>query len=428
MSVGAKVYMICVDAFPEIPELVKIMGLSGLQRSELVCSGAFTCATLTSMISGCIGTEIIDGGIGYETLYKPTFYKWRDENCIIERLVDKGHDVLIHNHVPWFSKVIGGKQLTAEEQTKHYREHTVEHDDVMVLPFGVIKMDATTKITYSCTNPELTLNTFLKWNFPDEKNQFYANEKDYIRYIQKKEFNGLFITDLCHWHEYVYYRSGQIKSGQDITKEDAINDTLNWLSSWDFNEPNATFFIFADHSHRVNSYLDPQSYVTWVYHKDNRLGLKLNPVISSNDFYRLVESVFGLKMMDRSKWIRDPFVSYDPLRIYAIEDARSDSLKKDRANAFGRCCIINDMFISVIRLTDSTKNPAGIYLMICELRNKHTFTAYVFDDINESRRDCFSVISDGPLSERRLVKNKHIFELTDDIMMKAKELCALIDK
>jgi hypothetical protein len=426
MSAGAKVYLICIDAFPEIPELVQVMGLRGLRRSELVCSGAFTCATLTSMISGCIGTEIVDGGIGYETLYKPSFYKWREGNCIIERLTEIGYDVVIHNHVPWFSKVIGGRQLTAEEQTKHYREHTVDHDDVTVLPFSVIKTDTATKITYSCTNPELTLNTFLKWNFPDEKKQFYENEREYINYIQKKEFNGLFLTDLCHWHEYVYYRQGQIKSDQEITKEDAISDTLNWLSSWDFNEPNSIFFIFADHSHRVNSYLDPQSHVTWVYHKDNMSGEELNPIISSNDFYRLVEGVFGLKRLERSKWLNNPLGAYDPLRVYAVEDSRSDSAKKDSANAFGRCCILKDMFISVVKLTDSTKNPSGLYLMISELRNKYTFTAYIFDDLNDDYRDSFSVICDGPLSERRINKNKHIYELNDEMILKARELYALI--
>lgn len=424
MSIKGKIYLLCIDAFPEITQLKDIMIQYGLKRSELVCSGAFTLATFTSMISGSLGTEVINGGIGYETLYKPSFYTWRKQNCIIERLVDNNYDVFIHNHVPWFSKVVGGKQLTDDEQKKHYREHTMDklNDDIKILPFGVIKKDKSTNVTYSSTNPELTLNTFLKWNFPNDKNKFYENESNFIKYIQNIPFDGLFISDLCHWHEYVYYRSGQIKSDQEIRKEDALNDTINWLKNWDFNEPNSIFFIFADHSHRVNPYLDPQSHITWVYFKDNMQNKELNPLVSSTDFYKIVEQKFGLLSLNRSIWSKDPFSTYDPSRIYAIEDSRSNSQKKDCANAFGRCCLFNDVFISLIKLTDATRYPAGIYLIICNLYNKYTFTAYVFDNLDNNYVDSFSVICNGPLDEYASLKNNHIFKLNDDIISKAKEL------
>ena len=424
---SVKIYLVCLDAFPDVDELGKVMGCRGLKRSDMVCSGAFTCSTLTSMISGCLGSEIVDGGIGYETLYRPEFYKWRDGRCIVERLVGCGCDVLIHNHVPWFSKVIGGKQLTELEQKKHYREHTTDHEDVDVLPFGVVKTDPVTRVTYSCTNPELTLNTFLKWNFPDEKSMFYANEKEYIKYIQNRRFNGLFLTDLCHWHEHVYYRSGQIKSDHLITKEDALGDTIQWLTNWDFNEPNSIFFVFADHSHRVNAYLDPQSYVTWVYYRDNHLGSELNPIVSSNDFYELVERRFGLAPLNRSIWTRDPIENYDAERVYAVEDGRSSSKVKTRCNAYCRCCTFRDMFISVTKLTDSTTHPAGIYLMITTLSNRYTFTAYVFDSLEDDYKNHFSVRCNGPLDGVNIVKDI-VYELDDGIMTKAKELYAMISK
>jgi len=419
----AKIYLICLDAFPEVPELINLMVEKKLYRSELICAGAFTCATMTSMISGCIGTEIIPGGIGYNALYKPDFFAWRKNHCIVDRLQDNGFDMLIHNHVPWFSNVIAGKQLTDLEKNSHYRDHTVSLDNLTVYPFGVIKSDA--KLTLSSTNPDLTLNTFLKWNFPNQKDQFYSNESSYIKHIQSTPFNGLFLTDLCHFHEAVYYPSGQIKSGTEITKEDALQDSVNWLKNWNFDEPNSIFYIFADHSHRVNAYLDPPSYLTWVYFKDNISNSKLNPIISSNDAYLLIEKTFKLDPRPKSVWASDPVGENRESRIYAVEDGRAKSIIKTVANAFCRCCLFKHLFLSVVKLTDSTTYPSGIYVIITTLANKHTYTTYRFDDLELPYVHAFSVKCINSLDEPHIV-NDLIHKLDSDIMIKAKELYALI--
>ena len=434
-----KIYAICLDAYPETPELIKVMNEKKLQRSELICAGAFTCSTITSMISGCIGTEIIDGGIGYNTMYHPQFLKWRASNCLVERLATENLGVWVHNQIPWFSRVVGGKFIAEDDQKSSYREHTVDNKGIQILgntaPFGVMKQESNTNLVYTSTNPDITLNTFLKWNFPEEKNKFYSNEKQFIKYIQHQKYNGVILTDLGHWHEYVYYKDGQIKSGTPITKQDALGDMLKWLDNWDFNEPNSIFFIFADHSHRVNSYLDPQSYVTWAYYKDNtNSSSKINPIISSNDFYYLVENKFNLKSRPiiKPKWLSNPIGSYNPNRIYAIEDGRAGSSIKDKAHAFGRCTVLNDnTFLSVTKLTDSTTFPAKIYVIISSLTNKYNFTAYLYDNLDSATNnyvDYFSIKCDGPLGDRITVKDKPLFNLTPEIISKAKDLYKLILK
>ena len=422
---STKIYVICLDAFPETPELINLMREKKLCRSELVCGGAFTCATMTSMISGTIGTEIIPGGIGYNTLYSPNFFAWRKNHCIIDRLRDEGLSTIIHNHVPWFSNILAGVQLTDAEKNSHYRDHIISDDGVTVYPFGVIKTNYTTKLVLSSTNPDLTLNTFVKWNFPEEKNKFFANETNYIKHIQSTPFNGLFLTDLCLWHEFVYYPSGHIKSDRQISKEDALVNSIDWVKNWNFDEPNSIFYIFADHSHRVNSYLDPPSYLTWVYFKDNVTNSKLNPIISSNDFYQLVELTFKLDHRPPSTWASNPVNFFNKNRIYAVEDGRAGSVVKTIANAFGRCCLFKQYFLSVVKLTDSTTYPAGIYLMITTLENKHTYTIYRFDDLNLPHVHTNSIKCKNSLDER-INTIDIIYKLDTEILAKAKELYKLI--
>lgn len=423
-----KVYLLCLDAYPETQELTQMMTSKHLTRSQLICAGAFTCATLTSMISGHIGTEIVEGGIGYNTLYKSDFYKWRRDECIVERLIQSNHTVKIHNHVPWFSKVIGGNELSKEEQSQHYRDHLVSAaNDVEVHPFGVVRRGS---IEYSSTNPDLSLNTFIKWNFPLLRQQFYANERDYIQYVQASKFSGLFITDLCHWHEHVYYQAGQIKSDEGITRQDALDNSIQWLENWNFDEPNSIFFIFADHSHRVEAYLDPPSYMTWVYYKDNRRdGPKtLNPVVASTDFYPLLEECFQLPSHPRI-WASNPF-NYNPSRrIYAVEDGRSNSLIKDKANAFGRCCIVGTHVVAVVRLNDCVNYTAGIYLTITTLTNRNTFSVYLFPPATimceQNVISGYSIECNDGLS-LRLKKSPPIDLLTNDILRVAQELLLLL--
>ena len=419
----AKVYLICLDAFPETPELISFMSERKLSRSELVCSGAFTCATMTSIISGKLGTEVLPGGIGYNTLYNPEFFSWRKDQSIVDRLVDMGQEVRVHNHVPWFSGVIGGKSLSKEDQNKHYRDHSASDEEKNLLvskskqiPFGVLKKE---RLIYSSTNPDLTLNTFLKWNFPDEKQKFYSNEKEYLHWLQQENFNGLFLTDLCHWHEAIYYSQGQIKNENKITREDALKDTLSWLSNWNFEEENSLFLIFADHSHQVKAHLDPQSYLTWMYYRDNVDPQQtLHPILSSNDLYPLIEQKLGLPSLSTSSWTRLPIGNYNPNRIYAIEDGRSNSVVKTEANAFARTIFQDTKIISMVELQDSVNYPAGIYLFLSSLENKYTYTVYTsFADVQEG----YTITSKGPLSEVKKSSDL-IYILSPQILKQAQVL------
>jgi hypothetical protein len=364
------------------------------------------------MISGTIGSEIIPDGIGYNTTYMSKFLEWRKSgSCLTDKLKDT-IKINIHNHVPWMSHNIMGEKLSEEEKTKHYRDHNVSDDDITKLDYAVMKTSG--NIIYSSTHPDLTLNTFTEWNKPQRKQQFYENERLYIKHIQADPTPMLFWNDLCHWHEAVYYPRGHDNDPLLLTsKDDALNDSVLWLKNWDFNEPNSIFFIYADHSHRVASHLDPAAYWTWVYFKDTREILTLDKMIQSSDFYHLAHKVFDLDLVDRSKWSKDPTVCEEK-RIFACEDARASEPNKTIATTFLRAVAFNSYWISVVK-----KIPNDLYLIITTFVNKYTYTLYQFTDENfDTVIDSYSIKCDGPLDSQ--LKVKPIVDLTTEILNEAK--------
>lgn len=411
-----KLYTICLDAFPETNHLSTYLTSQGLKKSNLVCSGAFTCATMTSMISGTLGSEIIPGGIGYSTNYLPHFFTWRETgNCLIDVLREKIL-INIHNHIAWMSHNIIGKKLSEDNTKKHYRDHNVVDHGITTLENCVVSKKED-NIIYSSTHPDLSLSTFIEWNNLERKKIFYENEKKYIKLIQSIQDDLLFWNDLSQWHESVYYFKDEANAMEKM-KNDSLVDMVEWLKNWDFNEPDSVFFIYADHSHRVKQYLDPAAYFTWVYFKDNRKILSLNETIASSDFYHLALRVFGFPPVYRSKWSQDPTIPTIN-RIFGCEDGRSNAIVKTKANTFLRGCIYQDYWISVAKYFDF------VYLIIAKLSNIHSYSAYKF--INGEFMDPikkFSIVCHGPLDHR--TKKSTVMPLTPELIAKAKILFAAL--
>jgi len=454
-----KLYAICLDAFPETPELQKYLLSKNLSKSTLVCAGAFTCCTMTSQISGALGSEIVPpakgsvnengfvkdrvnftGGIGYNTSKDSRFYDWRSSK---ESLTDRLNTIIVHNNVPWMRNVIIGKSLTTEEKTKHYRELKVVFDDSKEHDFYVTQ--TTNNTTYTSTNPSKTMNMFSSYHEPETLRKFYSNETKFIEMIQNKnfKFNGLFWTDLCHWHEYVYYKSTILK------KEEALDSTHKWLENWNFDEPDSIFYVYADHSHRVESHLDPPGYMTWVYFKDNREDLdkrvKLDPYVSSMDFYQLTESIFGLDPHMRSVWstlsvcpvcqnkpsqpLFQPSKSLtlpNQNRIFACEDSRYGSSNTMEATTFLRGTIHKNMWVSLAKITDTKFVKPGFYVTLCTLENKHTYTLYYYaNSISDKYTSVFTTECKHGLDDRKRI-NTIKYQITPDITDVIKRLMQVL--
>jgi len=401
-----KLYVICLDAFPCVEELQDI--LYPCTYHEHVCASAFTLGTMSSMISGQVGTEMIEGGVGYHTMYMQHFNTWRKKGNIIDKLT-KQHEIHIHNNVKWMDCVIMGNKMSAD---KRYVNPNITHSDISTTEHVTDSDNLTTStdnvtstvtsnetetktnfcirtspqknVLYTSTNPNQTFDNFVNWNDPQLKTEFYENEQKYINWIQSQKFSGMVWIDLCHFHEYVYYKNGQnpiidpkTNKPFEMTEKDAINDTLSWLKNWNLNEPNSFFYFYADHSHRVQSYLDPPSYLTWLYTKNNtQQQLFLPKIVYSCDFANIVSNLFLNEMSD-----------IVPREIYAMEDNRAKAKTQKKATTYVKGCLNEEYWISVANVTETTLCEEGIYICICRMSNKHTFTCFYFKNDEELKQN-----------------------------------------
>jgi hypothetical protein len=381
-----RIYVICLDAFPETAALKQ--RLQAFQRVDLVCAGAFTTATMTSMMSGKVGSEIIPGGIGCNTSYLPRFLEWRKNKSSLSDMVMKaGYEFIIHNHVPWMSTNLVGVPLTDEQKKLHYRDHHIDTKTVEVRDFGIISRKDT--LIYTSTHPDMTFDTFVEWGNPQRKNTFYANEK---KYFTQMKFSGVLWTDLCHFHEAVYYPKGNpyhdSSKNLHINKDDAIKDSIAWLNSFDFNQPDSVFFMYADHGYRVEPYVEPPGFITWAYWKDNRAQSRiLHPVMSSCDIYPIILDILNIKTNT---------MIYNPDRIYYTEDGRATAKVKDKATVFTRTKLFNNMWIVVSHVMEGASIPLGYYVMTASRSNKETYDVYHLTSKRYTR-----VLCANPTAERK---------------------------
>lgn len=419
-----KFYCLCIDAFPELPGLKDYLLEQGFQRSDLICAGAFTTATMTSIISGTVGSEIIPGGIGADTSYQPRFLSWRKANrghSLVDLVRKSGKDLIVHNHIPWMAQTIVGHPLSKDQLNQHYRDHRVESTDVERYRFGL--KTSKDRITYYSTHPDMTLNTFVEWGNPEKKAQFYRNEALFFEHIGGLTEDALIWSDLCHWHEAVYYPKGNpyhdSSKNLPVNHDEALKDPLAWLRGINFNQPDSFFFIYADHSHRVQDHLDPPGFITWAYTKDTRTTPeRVWPILSSYDVYPLICHVLNLEPLYHLDHARLPLFSIEDSlelstkevlsgkRIYLTEDGRKVAKDNLAATAFAKTRRVEDHYISVVKIIPQgpPNYPPGYYVKITQPGSIHNYDIYAFTKPEITlpvEGELTQVRCEGPLSEIR---------------------------
>lgn len=330
-----KFYCILIDCIPKLPIIDDIKEKYDFKLFQHL-SGGSTMYTFFNILTGCVPSDIIKNGVGYlsfgdgdalqkhahktakEEYYKRDGYfedwKWLEENKNVSlfHILDKNNcDVIIHNSGflgRWVKPKLGGLKYNNE-------------------------YDNFKNIHFSYSQPDGVSDDFIKefggFRFLSNTNylinEHYKLEKEYIKNIQKPTNKNMFFVEDDHC-----FHDGAPNADLCIEK---------YLNCWNFNEPNAVFFIFTDHGNTRSRLFPQEVNQVWGMIKDNRINApKINtPIMSSYDLYNTILDVFNINYINPYPVLsRSLYKTFDPNRIYFIEDSRLEvcNFETDTLNCF----------------------------------------------------------------------------------------------
>ena len=281
-------------------------GLTGLTQ---ICGGMFTTTTLLSMFTGRLPSDIVPGGVGYLSHQEERYFDWmkkRDIN-LLDLLKQASFEVRLHHHLDYLLRMLCG--FRGEDPVSEF-DAMLAHGD-----------DRFSHVRLSGWDPQgAKLDVFEEYGDADKCATFYSNEAAYIRDLQAErcEGNMFFLTQQQDWHDSWYRRDKRALPGARARTEE-------WLSQWDFTEPDAVFWVFSDHGYQVANEVTPKDSLAWVLFRDNTTK-PMRParsLISSLDFYATMLHKAGL---DRYGISAPDSISVHlpatPTRIFLGEDSR----------------------------------------------------------------------------------------------------------
>lgn len=297
-----KIYCIILDTTPEEHKLRDFFDKKNFERCDQI-SNCFTTTSVISLLTGKLPSELLKDGLGgylWQSYVKGGRIIWPFENQYISNtLYENGWD--IEFHIPEFTLRDTSIPLTVTSN-QNYKWTTVE-------------------------NETIERSLLLKGKIAEEH---FKKEREYVNKTQQLTHKNQFY--LFHYH---YYHAALIH-GHSV--DSAIEEQLKILNVWDFNEPNALFWIFQDHGnfHNFDYTCSPAGFHTWIRIKDNTENpLKINShYVSINDFYSTILSKLKIEYNNPSESISlEKDQNKD--RIYFVEDSRvsTDKYKSTTAVA-----------------------------------------------------------------------------------------------
>ena len=286
-------------------------GLTGLHQ---LTAGMFTTTTLLSMFHGRLPSDLVPGGVGYLSHQEDRYYEWMERRDInlVDLLKLAGFEVRLHHHLDFLLRMILGFRAA---------------DPVLEFEEALKMEDRFSHVSLSGWSAERSkLDVFSEYGNKTARDEFYSNEAEYIRKLQAEECEGnlFFVTQQQDWHDAWYTKDMRALPGARARAE-------QWLSQWDFSEPDAAFWVFSDHGYQVSDDVNPKDTLAWVLYRDNTAA-PLQParrVISSLDFYATILHKAGLDQYSEeardSLSIHLPAASAPRRRIFFGEDSRVKS-------------------------------------------------------------------------------------------------------
>ena len=115
------------------------------------------------------------------------------------------------------------------------------------------------------------------------------SQQRYIEKIQASDEDVMYVLNYVHAHDACELSMDE--SDLKVRQRKASKYFLEILGLWNFNEPDALFWVFSDHGHwrfpELGGYPQEHNFVTWAVIKDNRPArvLPMSNFISATDFY-----------------------------------------------------------------------------------------------------------------------------------------------
>jgi len=311
-----KIYLLQIDAFPYNDELKTFSSNNNFTKLPLITNGQFTIPTVNSIMTGCLGSDLMDNGIAYHCHTSPRWLNW----------IKKYKNLHIHEiaHLQGFKSIINNFYDYFWGTFDHVKYNQPYNDLLKDKSFTDKNITNTSFIGEPHKRAGLVYSeekeNWLK--FKEEmhigNNEYFKREKKYINTLQSSDDDLFFHSNLWFHHEYVY-RNLQ-------PKDDSIKKTFEWLNLWDFNEPDSLFIIYSDHGFSVKEMTEPKDFLTWCFIKDNTIN-KLNinrKIICSSDIYSII--LDKMNYTNPYNFIEGESIQkkLNKNRIYYSEDSRGD--------------------------------------------------------------------------------------------------------
>ena len=323
-----KIYCLLIDALPLIDEIKDFAEQNGFSISHQIGS-CYTTPTLYNMFTGQQPSDLLHHGVGYHYIGRDDIntFKWfENEDIHLVDILKKNNyqfNVCGNRH-SFFMRDLLCLPVLSEDFT-HPLSETIQSHQETYYNFDKYKnayeaFERFSHVNLFSSNPNKTNDLFWEeYKNPEQREAFYQNEKLNIAEQQRKK-EDLF----CFWQNLEW--SDHTWGSKTTARAESIQNVMEWLSFWNFDEEDAYFWIFSDHGDAADELMSPKSYMSWAITKDNTKSATSSApksMISSVDFYKTI-----LNKLDYNKdcaYSRDIYEPLDPNRLYFFEDSRMHS-------------------------------------------------------------------------------------------------------
>lgn len=290
-----KIYCIKIDTMPYIPRVLEYNKLVQGEFRRMV-SGCYTLASTTMQFTGKLTSKLEPHGYGHwlwqdkkDTNGKVN-WSWKKE-LVLHHLKEKGYKLHLRN---W---------------TEFLTYYGME-DDFSSVSSILDGREGKWECPYRWSS-EIALKHTL-----GQSEDVEDSEKEYIQSIQKEKGDNFYFVNYNHFHIACQWseRISNLKKNKQLAGE----KVGKLLSFWDFNEPDAFFWVYSDHGYWFHPLLgkfpEPCHFLTWALIRDNTLTkLTIPEILSIQDFKAHVIS----KLEETKLKERDVFFTEDGRDIYS---------------------------------------------------------------------------------------------------------------